>query len=118
MSARVVVMGAGMGGLTSSESPCPMRVALAPEYLPAYARLPREAQRGADDLVRKLAADPRQPSIRYEAVPEARDPHLRLAPLDSGHAAVIWAPDDDSVVLLVWKSARSTRRPRWRRPDE
>jgi superfamily I DNA/RNA helicase len=79
-----------------------MRVAIAREYFAAYARLPRKAQRNADELLRKLAADPRQASLHYEPIRGAHDAQLRSLRVGDDHRAVIREPESGEVFLLLW----------------
>ncbi|WP_437737337.1 UvrD-helicase domain-containing protein [Sorangium sp. So ce1335] len=79
-----------------------MQVAIAREYFPAYARLPRKVQRKADEFLRKFTADPRQPSIHYEPIRGARDPQLRSARIGDDYRAIVREPEAGDVFLLLW----------------
>ncbi len=79
-----------------------MQVAIAREYFPAYARLPRKAQRKADEFLRKFTSDPRQASIHYEPIRGAHDQQLRSVRIGDDYRAVIRAPEHGEVFLLLW----------------
>ena len=79
-----------------------MHLAIAREYFAAYARLPRKAQRKADELLRKLTTDPRQASIHYEPIRGAHDQKLRSLRVGDDYRAVIREPESGEVFLLLW----------------
>jgi mRNA-degrading endonuclease RelE of RelBE toxin-antitoxin system len=79
-----------------------MQVAIARDYFPAYARLPRKAQSKADDFLRKFTADPKQASIHYEPVRGAQDKQLRSVRIGDDYRAIIRAPERGDVFLLLW----------------
>ncbi|MFT3770137.1 MAG: AAA family ATPase [Minicystis sp.] len=79
-----------------------IQVAIARDYFPAYARLPRKAQRKADELLRKFTADPRQASIHYEPIRGAHDKQLRSVRVGDDYRAVIREPEHGEVFLLLW----------------
>jgi DNA-directed RNA polymerase alpha subunit/mRNA-degrading endonuclease RelE of RelBE toxin-antitoxin system len=79
-----------------------MQVAIARDYFPAYARLPRKAQNKADDFLRKFTTDPKQASIHYEPVRGAQDKQLRSVRIGDDYRAIIRAPEHGDVFLLLW----------------
>lgn len=79
-----------------------VQVAIARDYFPAYARLPRKAQRKADELLRKFTADPKQPSIHYEPIQGAHDRQLRSVRIGDDYRAIVRAPERGDVFLLLW----------------
>ncbi len=79
-----------------------MQVAIARDYFPAYARLPRKAQNKADDFLRKFAADPRQASIHYEPIRGAQDKQLRSVRIGDDYRAIVRAPERGDAFLLLW----------------
>ena len=78
------------------------RVALAAGYFPAYARLPRKAQRKADEFIRKFTTDPKQPSIHYEPLRGAADSQLRSVRIGDDYRAIIRAPEQGDIFVLLW----------------
>lgn len=77
-------------------------VAIAAGYFPAYARLPRKAQRKADEFIRKFFADPTQASLHYEPIRGAVDPQLRSVRVGDDYRAIVRAPDRGKVFVLLW----------------
>ena len=79
-----------------------MQVAIAREYFPAYARLPRKAQKKADELLRKFTLDPRQASLHYEPIHGAHDRQLRSLRVGDDYRAIVRAPEVGEVFVLLW----------------
>lgn len=78
------------------------QVAIAAGYFPAYARLPRKAQRKADEFIRKFCENPKQPSIHYEPILGAVDKQLRSVRVGDDYRAIVRAPERGNVFLLLW----------------
>lgn len=78
------------------------QVAIAANYFPAYARIPRKAQRKADEFIRKFQADPKQPSIHYEPVQGAVDGQLRSVRVGDDYRAIVRAPETGNVFILLY----------------
>jgi len=78
------------------------QVAIAAGYFPAYARLPRKAQRKADEFIRKFTLDPKQPSIHYEPIRAAVDAQLRSVRVGDDYRAIVRAPETGNVFVLLW----------------
>lgn len=79
-----------------------VQVAIARDYFPAYARLPRKAQRKADEFLRKFTSDPKQASIHYEPIQSAHDRQLRSVRVGDDYRAIVRAPERGDVFLLLW----------------
>lgn len=79
-----------------------MQVAIARDYFPAYARLPRKAQHKADEFLRKFTADPTQASIHYEPIRGAQDRQLHSVRIGDDYRAIVRAPERGDVFLLLW----------------
>src|SRR5690606_41244890 len=77
------------------------QVAIASGFFPAYARLPRKAQRKLDEFFRKFTVDPKQPSIHYEPVQGAEDRQLRSVRIGDDYRAIIRAPEAGDVFLML-----------------
>ncbi len=79
-----------------------VQVAIARDYFPAYARLPRKAQRKADEFLRKFTSDPKQAAIHYEPIQSAHDRQLRSVRIGDDYRAIVRAPERGDVFLLLW----------------
>ncbi|WP_437986666.1 UvrD-helicase domain-containing protein [Sorangium sp. So ce117] len=79
-----------------------MQVAIARDYFPAYARLPRKAQHKADEFLRKFTTDSTQASIHYEPIRGAQDKQLRSVRIGDDYRAIVRAPERGDVFVLLW----------------
>src|SRR4051812_22152132 len=77
-------------------------VAIASEFLDAFARIPRAQQRKVRDFTEKFRANPRAPGINYEKIHAARDGKVRTVRIDQKYRAVVLHPDQGDVYLLAW----------------
>lgn len=75
--------------------------AVAVSYFEAYARLPRKAQRKADEFLRKFREDPKQPSIHLEPL-HGVDPLMRSARIGDDYRIILHAPQQGELFLLLW----------------
>lgn len=78
------------------------QVAIAANYFPAYARLPRKAQRKADEFIRKFRLDPKQASIHYEPIVSASDKQLRSVRVGDDYRAIVRAPEQGDLFILLY----------------
>lgn len=77
-------------------------VAIYDEFLTAFAALPRTQQRKVNAFLRKFRQDPTQASIHYEHISTFRDQNLRTVRIDLTYRAVVLAPDEGRVFVLLW----------------
>jgi superfamily I DNA/RNA helicase len=77
-------------------------VALADEFLEAFARLPRAKQRKVQQFLEKFRANPRSPGINYEKIHAAKDDRVRTVRIDQQYRAVVLHPDQGDVYVLAW----------------
>src|SRR4051795_3824476 len=77
-------------------------VALASEFLDAFARLPRPQQRKVRQFTEKFQANPTSAAIHYEKLHGVRDEKVRTVRIDQKYRAVVLHPDRGDVYVLVW----------------
>jgi superfamily I DNA/RNA helicase len=77
-------------------------VAIASEFLDAFARIPRAQQRKVRDFTEKFRANPKSPAINYEKIHAARDEKVRTVRIDQKYRAVILHPGEGDVYVLTW----------------
>lgn len=77
-------------------------VAIASEFLEAYAQIPRAQQKKVRNFTEKFQADPRASSINYEKIHNVKDDRVRTVRIDQQYRAVILHPDKGDVFVLVW----------------
>ena len=77
-------------------------VAIASEFLDAFARIPRAQQRKVREFTEKFRTNPTGPGINYEKIHAVKDDKVRTVRIDQKYRAVILHPPDGDVYVLVW----------------
>ena len=77
-------------------------VAIAGDFLDAFARIPRAQQRKVREFTEKFRDDPKSSAINYEKIRNVKDPKVRTVRIDQKYRAIILHPDDGDVYVLVW----------------
>lgn len=77
-------------------------VAVASEFLEAYARIPRAQQKKVREFTEKFQINPKSASINYEKIHAVKDERVRTVRIDKQYRAVILHPDKGDVFVLVW----------------
>jgi superfamily I DNA/RNA helicase len=77
-------------------------VAIASEFLDAFARIPRAQQRKVREFTEKFRSNPKAPSINYEKIHAVKDDKVRTVRIDQKYRAVVLHPDQGDVYVLIW----------------
>src|SRR5271154_4320453 len=77
-------------------------VAIASDFLDAFARIPRSQQKMVREFTEKFRANPRSAAINYEKIHAVKDDKVRTVRIDKQYRAVILHPDQGDVFVLVW----------------
>jgi len=77
-------------------------VAIASEFLDAFARLPRAQQKKVREFTEKFKADPKSSAINYEKIHASKDPKVRTVRIDQKYRAVVLHPEHGEVYVLMW----------------
>ncbi len=77
-------------------------VAIADDFLSAFADIPRKQQAKVIQFINKFRANPRSPGVNYEKIGQARDPNLRSVRIDQTYRGIALAPDQGNVYVLLW----------------
>ena len=77
-------------------------VAIASEFLDAYARIPRAQQRKVREFTEKFRSNPKGPGINYEKLHAVKDDKVRTVRIDQKYRAVVLHPERGDVYVLVW----------------
>jgi len=77
-------------------------VAIASEFLDAFARIPRAQQRKVREFTEKFRTNPKGPGINYEKINAVKDDKVRTVWIDQKYRAVILHPPEGDVYVLVW----------------
>lgn len=78
------------------------RLAISKDYFPAYAALPRKAQRKADEFLRKFEQDSTAAALHLEPIKRTVDRQLRSARIGDDYRVILRAPEDGDVYLVLW----------------
>jgi superfamily I DNA/RNA helicase/mRNA-degrading endonuclease RelE of RelBE toxin-antitoxin system len=78
------------------------RLAISKDYFPAYAGLPRKAQRKADEFLRKFEQDSTGAAIHLEPIQRSVDKQLRSARIGDDYRMIVRAPEHGDVFLVLW----------------
>src|SRR5688572_8803327 len=77
-------------------------VAIASEFLDAFARIPRAQQKKVREFTTKFQTDPKSAAINYEKIHGVKDSKVRTVRIDQKYRAVILHPDQGDVYILTW----------------
>lgn len=77
-------------------------VAIASEFLTAFARIPPAQQKRVREFTEKFQSNPTSSSINYEKIHGMKDPKVRTVRVSLAYRAVILHPERGDVYVLVW----------------
>ena len=77
-------------------------IGVSADFFPAYAALPRKAQRKVETFLQKFRQDPKQASIHYEPLVATEDTRLRSVRIGDDYRAIVRAPEGGELFLLLW----------------
>jgi AAA domain/UvrD-like helicase C-terminal domain len=77
-------------------------VAIASEFLDAFANLPRAQQKKVRAFTEKFKADPTSTAINYEKIHGVKDEKVRTVRIDQKYRAIVLHPDSGNAFILVW----------------
>lgn len=77
-------------------------VAIASEFLDAFARVPRAQQRKVREFTEKFRENPTSAAINYEKINMARDDKVRTVRIGADYRAVALHPEQGSMYMLLW----------------
>lgn len=79
-----------------------IRLAFGDDFLDAFSRLQKNAQKQTRRFIDKFRENPTNPSLNYEIIKGARDPNLRSVRVDQNHRAVVHKPDSGNTYIILW----------------
>lgn len=77
-------------------------VAIASEFLTAFARIPQAQQKRVREFTEKFQSNPTSPSINYEKIHGMKDPKVRTVRVSLSYRAIVLHPERGDVYVLVW----------------
>lgn len=78
------------------------KVAIASEFLNAFAAIPKKQQGKVLEFITKFRANPLAPGINYEKVSTFRDQSLRSVRIDQSYRGIVKKPESGNVFMLLW----------------
>jgi superfamily I DNA/RNA helicase/mRNA-degrading endonuclease RelE of RelBE toxin-antitoxin system len=79
-----------------------IKVAISDKFIIALTQLPKSQQRKTMEFVSAFRQNPKSPGLNYEKVRKSADPQYRSARIDKSYRAIVRAPNDGNVYLLLW----------------
>jgi len=79
-----------------------IKVAIASDFLSAFAKIPQQQQNKVLRFVNKFQTDPTMSGINYEKVKAFKDPNLRSVRIDDTYRAIVLKPEKGNVYMLLW----------------
>lgn len=79
-----------------------IKVAISQDFMMAFSRLTRVAQKRVMEFVTKFRHDPRSPGINYEKLNIAADARYRSVRIDQNHRGIVLQPEKGNIYLLLW----------------
>ncbi|NCC60075.1 MAG: DNA helicase [Verrucomicrobiae bacterium] len=79
-----------------------IRVAISADFLKAFARIPGAKQKKVREFIDKFQNNPTSPGVNYERIHACKDHNLRSARIDNDFRAIVLAPSDGDVYMLLW----------------
>ncbi|MFW6085675.1 MAG: UvrD-helicase domain-containing protein [Myxococcota bacterium] len=76
--------------------------AISQDFLSAFARIPRRAQKKVEEFATKFRDNPRSSGINYENITGARDGRLKSVRVGLDYRGIVLAPDEGDVYVLMW----------------
>jgi hypothetical protein len=78
------------------------KIAIALEFMEAYARIPRSQQKKVREFVGKFLTNPTSHAINYEPIHNTRDERVRTVRIDLSYRAIVLHPTRSDVYMLLW----------------
>ncbi len=78
------------------------KVAIASEFLNAFASIPKKQQGKVLEFITKFRSNPMAPGINYEKVSKFKDQSLRSVRIDQSYRGIVKKPDSGNVFMLLW----------------
>lgn len=79
-----------------------VKVAISQDFMLAFSKVPKNAQKKVMEFVTKFRQDPQSPGINYETINDGRDGNYRSVRIDKNYRGIILKPDTGNVFLLLW----------------
>ena len=78
------------------------KVAIAADFLNAFAAIPKNQQGKVLEFITKFKANPLASGIHYEKITQFKDPTLRSVRIDKNYRGIVKKPESGNIFLLLW----------------
>ncbi len=78
------------------------KVAISSEFFTSVLKLPKTQQEKAVKFMELFRQNPKSPGINYETIQVSRDKNLRSVRIDQAYRAIVLAPEQGEVYILLW----------------
>ncbi|MEI6268565.1 MAG: UvrD-helicase domain-containing protein [Methylococcaceae bacterium] len=78
------------------------KVAISSEFFTSVLKLPKAQQEKAVKFMELFRQNPKSPGINYETIQVSRDKNLRSVRIDQAYRAIVLAPEQGEVYILLW----------------
>lgn len=78
------------------------KVAISSDFFNSVLKLPKKQQEKAVKFMELFRQNPKSPGINYETIKVSRDKNLRSVRIDQAYRAIVLAPEQGEVYILLW----------------
>lgn len=78
------------------------KIALSDDFLDALMKVPRTQRKKVQKFIRTFRRNPTSPGFNYETIENATDPNMRSVRIDLDYRAILLAPQQGNVYVLLW----------------
>ncbi len=79
-----------------------VKVAIAADFLNAFARIPGKQQNKVLEFITKFRSNPLASGINYEKIATFKDQSLRSVRIDNTYRGIVKKPDSGNIFMLLW----------------
>lgn len=77
------------------------KVAISSDFFNSVLKLPKKQQEKAVKFMELFRQNPKSPGINYETIKVSRDKNLRSVRIDQAYRAIVLAPEQGEVYILL-----------------
>ncbi len=77
-------------------------IAMSDEFLDALMQVPKTQRKKVQKFIRMFRRNPTMPGFNYETIENSADPNMRSVRIDQSYRAILLAPKQGNVYVLLW----------------
>lgn len=78
------------------------KVAIAGDFLAAFAKIPKKQQKKVQEFISKFRQDPMSSGINYEKVRDAKTSNVHSVRIDQTYRGIVLKPETGNLYMLMW----------------